>query len=251
MATELTTTGGALPVAAEPMEEGNVSGLVRLAIERGVDVEVLERLVGLQERVTERNARGAYFEALADFQERCPEIRKSKKANIATRNGADYEYTYAPLEEITRTIRPILRECGLSYSWDVAQGDGALIVTCVLRHIEGHAERASFPVPVDSGARMSAAQKNGAALTYGRRQSLIAVLGLTTADPDTDAPAVGKSVETITEAQAADLRTLMDEVLTTEDQERFLGWMGVRTVEEVPASEYKRAVRGVEAKRAK
>lgn len=234
-------TGTAVAVPADE----SVSSLVRLAIERGVDVGILERLVALQERVAERDARAAFFEALAGFQDECPEIPKSSKAEIATKSGARYSYTYAPLEAITRAIRPALRKHGLSYSWDVEQGDGALIVICILRHVEGHQERASFPVPIDAGARMSPAQANGAALTYGRRQSLVAVLGLTTAD-DTDA---GTPVDDtkITDAQVADLTALCDEVGA--DRTKFLRFMGVDAFEGIRALDYKRAVEALERKR--
>jgi hypothetical protein len=259
MATEVSTravlpeqmeVGGG--TAVQPIEDANnVSSLVRLAIERGVDVEVLERLVALQERVTERDARAAFFGALASFQEQVPEISKSRKAKIATRNGGEYEYTYAPLEEITRTIRPALKENGLSYSWDVAAGDGSLIVACVLRHIDGHQERATFPVPVDTSAKMSDAQKNGAALTYGRRQSLIAVLGLTTADADPDG-ADPKGPELISESQAADLQVLLDECGKKIDREKFMRWLGslgAESLEKIRKADYPRVVDLLQKKR--
>lgn len=224
-----------------------VSSLVRLALDRGVDVEVLERLVALQERVTERDARAAFFQALADFQEACPEIPKSKTAQIKTRGGSSFNYTYAPLEAITRTIRPALKERGLSYSWDVEAVDGVLNVICVLRHVEGHVERSTFPVPTATDAAMSAAQKNGAALTYGRRQSLVAVLGLTTADDDPDAPLEGFEVEAITEGQVADLQALIEEVGA--DTKKVLGWLKVGSLADIPAPEYTRAVRALEGRR--
>lgn len=248
MATEIIQHHPGAVDAAPAAPEAGVSDLVRLAIERGVDVEVLERLVALQERVTERNARAAFFEALASFQEECPEIPKSATAKIATRKGGAYSYSFAPLEAITRTIRPILRRHGLSYSWDVEPGQGGLHVVCVLRHIEGHEERAMFPVPTGTDAAMSEAQKHGAALTYGKRQSLTSVLGLTTADPDADSPA-GRpsSSETISDRQAADLSALIDEVGV--DRQRFLRWLGVSDLAQLRASDYSRAVNALERKR--
>src|SRR5690606_5096862 len=142
---------------------------------------------------------------------------------------------------------PILKRHGLSYSWDVVQGEQALIVTCILRHVGGHEERASFPVPIDTSARMSAAQANGAALTYGRRQSLIAVLGLTTADDDVDGADVGAPSATITPQQAADLDALIDEVGV--DRRKVLQWAGVGRLEELPAEKYGVVVRMLERKR--
>lgn len=244
MATEIVQRGGG---AIAPAGERNVMDLLYHAIESGAPVDALERLVALKERVDRENARRAFFEALSRAQDEIPEIPKRHHASIVTKSGAAFSYRYAALEDITRTIRPILRKHGLSYAWDVTQGENALVVTCVLRHVDGHEERASFPVPVDSGARMSAAQANGAALTYGRRQSLIAVLGLTTADDDVDGADVGAPSDRITRQQAADLDALIDEVGA--DRQKFLAWAGVERIEDLPADKYATAVRMLERKR--
>jgi len=244
MATEITRRAEG---AVAPVGDGEIMGLLARAVEAGASVEALERLVALKERVDAEQARRAYFEALAAAQEEMPEVPKSRTAQIATRSGASYSYRYAALEDITRTIRPILRKHGLSYAWDVTQAEGALIVTCVLRHVDGHEERASFPVPVDSGARMSAAQANGAALTYGRRQSLIAVLGLTTADDDVHGADVGAPSARTTRAQAADLDALIEEVGV--DRRKVLQWAGVGRLEDLTPDKYQAAVRMLERKR--
>jgi len=233
--------------AIAPAAERDVMDLLARAVEAGASVEALERLVALKERVDRERARRAFFEALAAAQEEMPEVPKARTAQIATRSGVSYSYRYAALEDITRVVRPVLARHGLSYAWDVAQGDGTLIVTCVLRHVDGHEERASFPVPVDSGARMSAAQANGAALTYGRRQSLVAVLGLTTADEDIDGAGDVMESNRITPQQAADLDALIDEVGA--DRQRFLAWAGVERIEDLPADRYATAVRMLERRR--
>lgn len=244
MATEIVQRGGG---AIAPAGEHNVMDLLHHAIESGAPVDALERLVALKERVDRENARRAFFEALRRAQDEMPEIPKRHQASIVTKSGAAFSYRYAALEDITRVVRPVLARHGLSYAWDVTQAEGALIVTCVLRHVDGHEERASFPVPVDSGARMSAAQANGAALTYGRRQSLIAVLGLTTADDDVDGADVGAPSDRITRQQAADLDALIDEVGA--DRQKFLAWAGVERIEDLPADRYATAVRMLERKR--
>lgn len=234
-----------------PPAEGTseVTSLVQMAIERNVPVELLERLVALKERVEARDARKAFFDAVSSFQDKCPEIIKSSTAKITTRKGGQYSYTYAPLDVIARTIRPILREHGLSYSFDVASEGKTLIVSCVLRHIDGHEERSSFPVPIETDAAMSDAQKNGAALTYGKRQSLVAVLGLTTADEDVDAAKQEPSTaERITAEQAANLSDLIEEVGA--DKAKFLKFAQIDTLADLPASSYARAVQVLEAKRA-
>jgi hypothetical protein len=245
--TEVTTVGDRAPAT----QDTEPASLVQLAIEKGVDVEVIERLVALQERVTERNARAAYFEAVSRFQESVPEIPKSKRVNYVTKTGVRIDYNYAPLDAITRAIRPPLRVAGLSYSWDVESStNGVMTVACTLRHIDGHSERSTFPVPVDTAAKMSHAQANGAALTYGKRQSLIAVLGLTTTDDDVDGMEPAQmTTETITASEAADLDAKIDEVGA--DRSRFLRWLGVDALEDLPAHRMDAAIKALEAKRGK
>lgn len=253
---ELGTLGLPATVPAEKKEPPTIeeaTGLVRLALEKEYPVDVLERLVALQERVTEREARREFFEALARFQANCPEIRKSRDATIITKSGGKYGYTFAPLEEITRAIAGPLQAEGLSYSWTTDGMDGAALkVVCVVRHIGGHEERAMFPVLLETAAAMSGAQKGGAALTYGKRQSLTSVLGLTAADEDTDGVepmGAAKGEDTITPEQAADLAALIQEVGA--DKGRFLGWMGAATLEAIPAGDLDRGLRALEQRRAK
>ena len=227
-----------------------LGGLMRLAIEEKVPVEVLERLMDLHERVATRNSRAEFFDALASFQDAVPSIHKGRTAEIATKSGSKYSYTYAPLDAIAKAIREPLRQHGLSYAWTVEEsGPGSLSVICILRHIGGHQERAAFPVPTATEGRMSEAQKNGAALTYGKRQSLTSVLGLTTTDDDTDGAERSQAVDagTITEAQAADLAALIEEVGT--DLGKFLAWAGVESLAKFPASELDRVTRHLEGKR--
>jgi hypothetical protein len=218
--------------------------LVQFALDRDLSPELLERLIALEERVSERNARAAFFEALSGFQGDCPQIKKAKTAKIVTKTGGAYSYTYAPLDEITRTIRAPLQRHGLSYSWDSEIAGGVLTATCILRHIDGHAERATFSAPVGTDAKMSDAQKHGAALTYARRQSLESVLGLSTSD-DTDAP--GSDSETISESQAADLRALAEDVGA--DKPAFLRWLGVESFGDVAVTQLASAISALEKKR--
>jgi hypothetical protein len=222
-----------------PMEDA--PSLVKLAIEQGVDVAILERLVALQERVTDRLARTDFFAALKSFQDQCPELHKSKTAKIATQGGSGYSYTYAPLDGIAKTVRPYLHQNGLSYSWTTEDSTPQMLqVVCVLRHIDGHEERAVFPVPTDTKAAMSAAQKTGAALTYGQRMSLVSVLGITATD-DIDGAAEGSGEQGyISSEQVKELNDLID--ATKADFKKFLAFMGVEMMGDIERRHFAKAV---------
>lgn len=161
-----------------------VGEILRIAVERGVDVGSLERLVALHERMSERQAAVEFNQALAAFQAECPSIEKTSSASI----GGQYSYKYAQLDEIARTTRPLLQRHGLSYSWDSDVQNDRLVCVCTVRHIGGHSQSAKFTTPTQSpSTRMSLQQQQGAALTYARRQSLVQALGLTMTDEDNDA----------------------------------------------------------------
>lgn len=210
--------------------------LLRVAIERGIPVEALERLQALHERVSDRAAAAEFAQAVAQFQAACPPITKKTTAKIATKSGTGFSYSYAELDHIARTIAPQLQAAGLSYSWN-SEMDGKMVkCTCILRHLNGHQVTAMFACPVENASAMTEQQKHAAALSYARRQSLIQVLGLTTCDPDTDAA----DPTPITEQQALDLEALCDEVGA--NKLKFLRWAGVESFEEIPARNFESAV---------
>jgi len=222
-----------------------ITRLLQMALDKNVPVEALEKLVALHERVSDRMAAQEFAGALAGFQRECPPISRTSTANIATAGGAKFSYKYAELDEIARTIGPMLHARGFSYSWDSTVDKGMLTCVCTLRHVNGHSIHASFACPTDSKAGMSEAQKFAAALTFAKRMALISVTGITTADPDTDG-ADARSHETITESQAADLDAKIDEVKA--DRVKFLRWLKVTKVSEIKAVDFRSAVAFLEEK---
>lgn len=168
--------------------------LLQKAVEGNASIETLERLVALAKDVREVQAREAWHEAMAEFQRRCPPIKKTNTAQIVTAKGY-YSYKYAALDEIMEMIRPLLGELGLSVSWSSRVEPQRVVVACRIAHALGYSESSgeiSMPVP-DSADRGGGnpAQRVGSALTYARRYSLLQVTGLAPEDDD-DAQAIGK-----------------------------------------------------------
>lgn len=189
--------------------------LLALAVEKNVPVEMMERLQALHERVSDRNARVMFFEALSRFQEQCPSIPHSRKVAFVTSDGQQVNYSYAELDHIAKAINPVLKKLGLSYAWDSELKGETLTITCTLRHLDGHSEKSTFTCPTGSRSAMSPQQKIGAADTYGMRRSLVQVLGLTTSVADTDGVSPPEDGATppalITEQQLHDLEALISE----------------------------------------
>lgn len=228
---------------AIPTSPHDVTGLLQLALERNVPVETLERLVALHERVSDRAAAAEFAAALADFQNECPEIAKIAEAKIVTSAGGSFTYRYAPLDHIAKVVRPLLHARGFSYTWDSRMEEKLLSVTCILKHVNGHQQSATFASPVESKAGMSEQQKYAAALSYAKRLSLVQVLGITTADPDTD----GANPEPITDEQVKELKKLAQDVAA--DEPKFLAYIGVERYEDIRRVDYNTAKQALESKR--
>lgn len=239
------------------VSSSEMTPLLRLALEQKVDVGVLERLMDLEERVSARNARAAFMEALTAFRQECPPIKKTRENTQfrVTRSGVQRASRYAPLEEIDATARPVAHAHGLTWKWNQRVEGEMMHVDCILFHVAGHHEVSSVTVPVESKSGASPQQKYGAAQTYGMRYSLMSALGLTSADEDVDGQAPKGSGEKISEEQIADLKALMDEVLGKDEkrERRFYAWLkeatGAELLMDLPASEYAAVVAKLEGAR--
>ena len=231
---EIMRTGADLPVKADsPM-----AILAQLAKEGGGadQLAVIAELVWKQE---ERNAKREFDDLFAQFQEACPPLIKTRRVDVVTKSGSNYDYFFAPLEEIEATIKKYLYPLGFNYSWDSDPEGKYMVVTCILAHKNGHSRSAKFVAPMASGSpTMSEIQKHASSMTYARRQSLIAVLGISTADTDTDSldPLMGGSV---TEEQAAELRDLAEH--PNVDTAAFLRWIGSEEFEDIASGQYETA----------
>lgn len=233
--------------ALESREPGTdlMARLLYLAVEKGVDAGSLERLTALHERVSDRQARIAFFGALARFQELCPPIPHSKQVDFVTTDGQKVSYGYAELPAIAKRIAPFLKECGLSYGWDTEAKGDALTVVCTLRHTDGHSERSTFTVPTTSRAGMSPAQKFGAAGTFAKRQSLVQVLGITTeSDPD----GVQAAAMDPTPISKEQLEALEAEIERRRlNVPRLLKWLKVQKLDEIRAAVFPALMEKVKA----
>lgn len=224
----------AMPARGDPQR------LIELAITQGADVDKLERLMDLEERWRANKAREAYYHAIATFQSRVPRLRKTKHVD-----AGPVRYDYTPLSDIGEQLKDVLRECRLSYRWEIEDAGEYIKVNCIVTHEAGHSEATAMCAPPDDSGKKNAVQQRGSTITYLQRYTLIGALGLTTADSDIDARM--HSGETISEEQAMNLEALLTEVGA--DRPKFLKWLGVDKVSDCPAHKYSQAIKMLEKKR--
>lgn len=160
--------------------------LIELAITNNADIDKLERLMELQERWQAGQAQKAYLQAKAEFQGKVPDLQKKSKVNYKTSKG-NINYSFIPLGQISKQIAPAMFEAGLSYSWQIDDSTEKIKVTCIISHVDGHSEQTSMSAAKDATGAKNEIQQRASTVTYLQRYTLIAALGLTTADQDTDA----------------------------------------------------------------
>jgi hypothetical protein len=112
------------------------------------------------------------YSQLAKFQQSVGTINKDSKG---------YGYNYASLDNIVAIITPFLKENNLGFTHTF---DGTDII-CTLFNLEGETLTSKLSLPQESLKGMNMSQSMGASITYARRYTLSAILGLVT-DEDTD-----------------------------------------------------------------
>ena len=118
----------------------------------------------------------AWVKALADM----PTISKTETADVPTKTGGKYSYTYATLAETLSAVRPVLAKHGLAVSQEVVDVDGRVGVVTLVTHKDGATERFGPLVMAGGGTPQSV----GSAISYARRYAITAVFGLATEDDD-------------------------------------------------------------------
>ena len=120
--------------------------------------------------------------------EMSPEIGELAKAMIAiqkdlkpVKKNAKGQYTYADIGAISESCRDALHENGFAViqTGDAEGNEGGALVTTLL-HESGQWIRGAFPLVFDKNT----SQAQGSAITYLRRYSLAALLGILTEDDD-------------------------------------------------------------------
>lgn len=185
----------------------SIDELIGLAVQGDYDLDKLQRLLDMKESFDKKQAKRAFDEALARFQEECPPILKN-------RSGWDNRYRYADASEIEKVIKPFKAKHGFSHKYKYSQVPGPppfekevwVQVTCVLSHAGGHSEETVLSGPPDHSvnkdgkATKNPIQSSGSTVTYLERYTLKGALGLSTTQDDTD----GVNQEAIEQRQSKD-----------------------------------------------
>lgn len=167
----------------------------RAATDPNCDVEKMERLYAMHERMADRQAAEAFAAGMSRAQS---EVRKAAKDRTNTQTKSDY----ATLESIDAAIRPVYTAHGFSLSFDTEDSPIAnhVRIVCHVMHSAGHTKVYRYDNPMDDKGIQGSVNKTptharGSAVTYGRRYLTLLIFNLSTGAHDDDGNGVGGEPE--------------------------------------------------------
>lgn len=216
-----------------------LSVIEKAATDPSVDIEKMERLLAMHERLVAVDARKAYSVAMASAQSEMRPIS-------ADAENKQTHSKYASYSQLDKALRPIYSRLGfaLSFNTEESGSPDVLRVTCHVSHTGGHSEYFRIDMPADGkGAKggdvMTKTHATGAAATYGMRYLLKMIFNVAIGEDDNDGNGV---TNFITEEQAAGIKRQIEELNI--DTKQFLKAVcpTANSVDELPALCYQGAV---------
>jgi len=223
-------------------KETTPANMISLAVSQGADLEKLEKLLELQEKWERNEARKEYNKAMSSFKSNPPKIDKDRRVGYSTSKGK-VGYSHASLYNVVEKITAELSKHGLSASWRTQQ-NGKIVVTCRISHNMGHYEETSISADADVSGSKNSIQAIGSTITYLQRYSLLCLTGLATYEQDNDG---NTEEEKLDENKVSILNNLIKELSV--DKAKFLEFMSVEKIEDIPQSQFGKAKIALEAKR--
>lgn len=165
---------------------GLLAVIERASRDPNTDIDKLERLFALGERIEARNAKAAFIAAKIAMRAELPEITMKGAIRIVKDGKVIQETPFAKFEDIHDAVIPVLTAHGfdLSYRNGLAP-DGKVRVTTILRG-HGHEEETEFDLPHDSSGSKNSVQAVGSSTSYGKRYGTLSILNIKVAGEDDD-----------------------------------------------------------------
>lgn len=192
------------------LDQSDAGMFERLAKDPTVDVDKLQKLIEMKERILRFNAKAQFEAAFAVMQGELPII--DEKGRIVV-DGV-VRSTFGKHEDIQTACKPICARFGFSIRHKNKRLEsGKLLITGVLSHRGGHSEEDEFECPPDTSGKKNEIQSLGSTREYGRRYTTISLLNIVTRGVDNDGQEPKEAPEAPVgfEAWCATLETLAGE----------------------------------------
>lgn len=176
---------GDLQVAGQPTTIMDV--IAQVANNPNADVEKLEKLLAMKERLEAAESKKEFKAAKAAWSLVAPDIYKTNSVGYDHKDGRGRtEYKHADLGKEVKILRKSLAEFGFSFDWSTVQKDGRIFVTCELSHTGGHSQTETVEGPEDPSGKKNPIQAIGSGVRYLRRYALEGVTGIAPMDEEDD-----------------------------------------------------------------
>lgn len=213
----------------------------RAALNPDIDVEKMERLLAMQERVMARRAEQEFNEALVAAKQEMPQV--ARDARNSTTNS-----TYSRLETLAAAADPVIVKHGFvpSFGTDVSPLDGHYRITCALSHVGGHTRNYHADIPSDLVGMKGNPNKTpthafGSTLSYGRRYLKLLIFDIATRDDDDGNGAATGGV--ISDEQLAELRKMIADL--NAEEPKVCAFAKIDRLEDLPAKRFDWIVRAI------
>jgi len=201
-----------------------------------MNVDTLEKMMDLQERMMAKDAQMSFNSAMSRLQKVLPIISKTAKTNNAK---------YAKHEDIEAQIKPLYTAEGFSVDYTShTKENGRIVFYGMLSHEDGHTKTAEFETSPDTSGSKNATQAIASAMTYAQRYLLKMLFNLVFLNEDDDGYAANHNY--ITQDQANEIITMIEATQT--NVPKFLEVMNADQVTKIKAKDYLRAINGLQAK---
>jgi len=159
------------------------SELLRVAVDKDLDIAKLEKLMEMQMAWEAKEARKAFFKAMAKFQGLCPTIKRTKKGGKFKSGG---QWKYAPMGDVQVQVGKYITKCGMSYRFEQKRNNNVISITCIVSHLDGHSESVTMHSEIATNNAINSLQNQATTVTYLTRYTFLGSFGIATADEDMD-----------------------------------------------------------------
>ncbi len=224
--------------------------IARAARDPNVDIDKMERLLEMQERIQARQAKVDFTTAKIAMRDELPTIDMRGRIVIRDKNDPNkviQETPFARFEDIHAAVMPVLARHDFDLSFrNGLSPDGKVRVTTILAHIGGHSEETEFDVPHDSSGSKNAVQAVGSSTSYGKRYGTLSILNIRVSGEDDDGKAACER-PCISKEQRDEILNALDDL--NANKKAFAEYLGVESVADIPAADYPKAQAALAAKR--
>lgn len=223
--------------------------MIMAAVKADTDLDKLEKLLELQMKWEENEARKAYHKSMALFKADPPDIYKDKK-------NLQFGSRYTSLDNLVNVTIPRLGKYGFSHKWNYGKlENGNPSVTCILTHELGHSDSVTQDAPPIQSKNKAGQivtnpiQQVKATQTYLKITTFEAITGLVSKESNCDDD--GNAMTDVESVSDKQLHNLRDLIISAEvSEEPICKFFKIEKLEDLPKAQYQKALTIIEARKA-